>query len=67
MDYPQAQLSTPQLQAQLEKTGDFLRLTRSYEYSMTAFHFEVYCTKKMAKTKVSVLDMGIIMFEPLNH
>ncbi len=67
MNYPQAKLSALQLQAQLQKSGDFLQLTRSHEYSMTAFNFEVHCTKKMAKTKVSVLDTGIIMFEPLNH
>ena len=67
MLYPQAQLSASQLQAELQKTGDFLHLTRSHEFFMAAFNFEVECTKKASKTKVSVLDTGIIIFEPLIH
>lgn len=67
MLYPQAQLSAAQLQAELQKTGDFLHLTRSHETFMAAFTFEVKCTKNTSKIKVSVLDTGIIIFEPLNH
>lgn len=67
MVYPQAQLSALQLQAELQKTGDFLHLTRCSEFSIAAFSFEVECTKSLAKTKVSVLDTGIIVFEPLSH
>ncbi|NQY89353.1 MAG: succinylglutamate desuccinylase [Colwellia sp.] len=67
MAYPQAQLSAPQLQAELQKKGDFLQLTRSHEVSMAAFNFEVECTNNSSKAKVSVLDTGIIIFEPLSH
>lgn len=67
MLYPQTQLSASQLQAELQKTGDFLHLTRSHEFSMAAFNFEVMHTKSTSKAKVSVLDTGIIIFEPLNH
>jgi len=67
MAYPQMQLSASQLQAQLKKTGDFLHLTRSHEFSMAAFCFEVECKNTTAKTKVSVLDTGIIIFAPLKH
>ncbi|MBL4823096.1 MAG: succinylglutamate desuccinylase [Colwellia sp.] len=67
MTYPQAQLSASQLQVQLQKNGDFLQLTRSHEVSMAAFDFEVACTNNSSKAKVSVLDTGIIIFEPLSH
>ena len=67
MLYPQAQLSASQLQAELQKTGDFLHLTRSHEIFMAAFDFEVEYAKNSSKAKVSVLDTGIIIFEPLNH
>ncbi len=67
MAYPQAQLSVSQLQAQLQSTGDFLHLTRSHEFSMAAFTFKVDCTNNSSKAKVSVLDTGIIIFEPLSH
>jgi len=67
MEYPQDQLLASQLQEQLKKKGDFLQLTRSHQYSMAAFSFDVECKSSSAKTKVSVLDTGIIIFEPLNH
>ncbi|MFT7007371.1 MAG: succinylglutamate desuccinylase [Colwellia sp.] len=67
MVYPQANLSALELQAELQKTGDFLHLTRSCEFSIAAFDFEVESTKSAAKTKVSVIDTGIIVFEPLSH
>ena len=67
MTYPQEQLTAQQLQAQLLANGDFLHLTRSHEFSMQPCSFEVVCTRTLAKTKVSVLDTGIIIFEPLSH
>jgi succinylglutamate desuccinylase len=67
MVYPQAKLSASQLQAQLQTTGDFLHLTRSHEFSMAAFSFDVECQKEPSKAKVSVLDTGIIIFEPLSE
>lgn len=67
MSYPQQQLTAEQLKSQLQKTADFLHLTRSHEFSMPAFSFDVVCTSSTAKTKVSVLDTGIIIFEPLSH
>ena len=65
MVYPQEKLVASQLRAQLQKTGDFLHLTRSHEFSMAAFSFYVECNKDLSKAKVSVLDTGIIIFEPL--
>lgn len=65
MVYPQEKLLASQLRAQLQKTGDFLHLTRSHEFSMAAFSFYVECNKDLSKAKVSVLDTGIIIFEPL--
>ena len=67
MAYPQAQLSAEKLEKALLANGDFLHLTRSHEFSMAAFHFEVVCRHSSAKTKVSVLDTGIIVFEPFSH
>lgn len=67
MPYIQAELSAAQLKEQLLANGDFLHLTRSHEFSMPAFSFDVVCKSSLAKTKVSVLDTGIIIFEPLSH
>jgi len=67
MSYSQEQLTAEQLKEQLLANGDFLHLTRSHESSMSAFCFEVVCSSSLAKTKVSVLDTGIIIFEPLSH
>ncbi len=64
MSYPQNQLSAQQLQTQLLANGDFLHLTRSHEFAMSAFSFEVACKNSDAKVSVSVLGTGIIMFEP---
>jgi succinylglutamate desuccinylase len=66
MSYPQETLSTEVLCKQLKATGDFLHLTRSHEESMPAFCFEVQCKEKSEKSKVSVLDTGIIIFEPIS-
>ncbi len=51
-----------QLHASLINDGDFLSLTRSHEWHMPAFEFEV--AGAQYNTKVSVLDTGIIVFEP---
>jgi len=67
MSYPQEQLSAAQLKTQLLSSGDFLSLTRSHEFSMAACTFEVECKAQGSKAKVSILDTGIILFEPLNH
>ncbi len=67
MSYPQQQLSAEQLKVQLLANGDFLHLTRSHESAMPAFDFEVVCKSSAAKSKVSIYDTGIIVFEPLNH
>jgi len=67
MSYPQEQLSPEQLKSELLANGDFLHLTRSHEFSMASFNFEVNCICNSAKTKVLVLDTGIIIFEPLRH
>lgn len=67
MPYIQAELSAAQLKEQLLSNGDFLHLTRGHEFSMPAFSFDVVSKSSLAKTKVSVLDTGIIIFEPLSH
>jgi succinylglutamate desuccinylase len=67
MAYLQTKLSASQLQIQLQKTGDFLHLTRSHENSMAAINFEVECKKSSSIAKVSVVDTGMIIFEPLNQ
>ena len=64
MSYPQQQLTAEQVKSQLQENGDFLHLTRSHEFSMPACSFDVVCSS-MAKSTVSVLDTGIIIFEPL--
>ncbi len=67
MSYPQEQLSAQQLKEQLLSTGDFLHLTRSHEFFMPAFDFEVSNKNGVSKAKVSVLDTGIIIFEPIEQ
>ena len=64
MSYQQEQLSAQQLKEQLQSTGDFLHLTRSHEFFMPAFDFEVADENGSSTTKISVLDTGIIVFEP---
>lgn len=51
-----------QLQASLLSDGDFLTMTRDHEWSMPAFSFDIAGVDYA--TKVSVLDTGIIVFEP---
>lgn len=60
-------LTAEQLQHSLQQNGDFLSLTRSHEKKMPAFSFEVVVKVNQDKIKVSVLDTGIIIFEPLSH
>lgn len=67
MSFPQEQLSAEQLKAHLLSTGDFLKLTRAHEFFMPNFSFEVICKTNSSRSKVSVLDTGIIIFEPLSH
>lgn len=65
------------LQLHLQQTGDFLSITREHEFAMPAFSFEVSCyakanakenaSSKPSTLKVSVVDTGIIIFEPLSH
>ena len=55
-----------QLKQQLIQTGDFLSLTREHEFFMPDFTFDVTCNASGAMSKVSVLNTGIIVFEPLN-
>ncbi len=64
MSYPQEQLSAQQLKEQLQSTGDFLHLTRSHGFFMPAFDFEVADENGLSTTKISVLNTGIIVFEP---
>jgi len=63
----QHSLTPAQLQQLLQDNGDFLGLTRSHEQKMAAFSFEVALKASQDKIKVSVLDTGIIIFEPLSH
>lgn len=67
MAYPQDKLSISQLLAYLQNKGDFLHLTRSHEFFMDAFTFKVKFRNNSSKIKVSILDTGIIIFEPLGH
>jgi len=57
------------IQAQLQQTGDFLSITRDNEWSLPVepFSFEVTDKASKQKSKVSVLDTGIIVFEPLDR
>lgn len=63
--YPQLQLSVKELKHILVTTGDFLHITRSHEYTMPAFSFDVTCKHSLSKSKVSIPNTGIILFEPL--
>jgi succinylglutamate desuccinylase len=54
-----------ELQKQLQTTGDFLALTRSNEWSLPeSFSFDVQHQTSKSQTKVTVLDTGLITFEP---
>jgi len=68
-ELPQAQQNElrEELLTQLSTTGDFLSLTRKHEFLMPSFSFEVINKVSSSKCLVSVLDTGIIIFEPLSH
>ncbi len=54
------------IQQQLQRTGDFLSITRKHEWSLApGFSFEVSHQASNSRSKVSVLDTGIIVFEPI--
>lgn len=56
-----------ELQKQLQATGDFLALTRANEWSLPEkFSFQVQHQPSKTHTKVTVLDTGLITFEPLD-
>ncbi|WP_241242233.1 succinylglutamate desuccinylase [Thalassotalea sp. G2M2-11] len=56
------------LQQQLQRTGDFLSLTRKHEWSLASqFSFNVTHQTTNTHAKVTVLDTGIIVFEPINR
>lgn len=56
------------IQAELQKTGDFLSITRQYEWSLpVSFSFTVTHQNSNMRSQVSVLDTGLIVFEPLNR
>jgi succinylglutamate desuccinylase len=53
-------------QQALQSTGDFLALTRANEWSIAGvFSFQVQHKKNKKLTKVTVLDTGLIIFEPV--
>ncbi|MFD2167082.1 succinylglutamate desuccinylase [Thalassotalea euphylliae] len=53
---------------QLQQTGDFLTITRQNEWSLPeTFSFTVTHQASGSESKVSVLDTGIIAFEPINR
>ncbi|MCO4798088.1 MAG: succinylglutamate desuccinylase [Colwelliaceae bacterium] len=54
------------IQVQLQKSGDFLSLTRQYEWSLPeSFSFTVKHQQSQTESKVTVLDTGLIVFEPI--
>lgn len=56
------------LQQQLQSTGDFLTITREYPWSLPeTFQFEVTHQASGGKSKVNVLETGIIVFEPITQ
>ncbi|MCH2055044.1 MAG: succinylglutamate desuccinylase [Thalassotalea sp.] len=55
------------LEEQLQQTGDFLSITRQHEWSLPdSFEFTVTHQASGKQSKVSVIDTGIISFEPLD-
>ena len=60
-------LNQQELSAKLLNDGDFLSLTRANEGAMPAFSFERSNQKSNSQCRVSILDTGIIVFEPLTH
>ena len=57
-----------ELQQQLQNTGDFLSLTRQFPLQLPElFTFTLSHPKTQAQTLVSVLDTGVICFEPIDQ
>ena len=55
-------------QQTLQSTGDFLALTRANEWSIAgSFSFQVKHQENKNLTKVTVLDTGLITFEPVDR
>ena len=56
------------IQEILENTGDFLSLTRQHEWSLPeTFSFTTEHQASNTSSKISVLDTGIIVFEPIDR
>ncbi len=56
------------IQETLQATGDFLSLTRQHEWSLgESFSFTVAHQASNSQSQVTVLDTGIIIFEPLGR
>lgn len=56
------------IQQQLQKTGDFLALTRQHEWALPeTFSFFVTHQKTQTESKVTVLNTGLITFEPVGR
>tara|TARA_R110000744_G_scaffold33507_4_gene78649 strand:- start:205 stop:1314 length:1110 start_codon:yes stop_codon:yes gene_type:complete len=61
--------STTTLAAILQESGDFLTMTRANEWSLPGggFSFEVIHQATKSASKVTVLETGLITFEPINR
>ncbi len=61
--------STTPLAETLQQSGDFLSITRTYEWSLPDGGFSFDVTHQATKTlsKVTVLETGLITFEPINR
>ncbi len=57
-------LSVQKIKKQLQQQGDFLALTREYEHSLPAFSFEIKVKTTGELINASVLETGLICFEP---
>lgn len=58
-----------QIQQLLQQTGDFLSLTRANEWTLSSAPFSFVVADKVSQkqSKVTVIDTGIIAFEPLDN
>lgn len=61
--------STSAFASALQQSGDFLSITRANEWSLPggAFSFEVIHQASQTKSRVSVLETGLITFEPIGR
>jgi len=56
------------IQQYLQSTGDFLSITRKYEYQLPeTFTFALHEADANKATKVSVIETGLICFEPIGR